>query len=149
MSQHDSHENAKEFVVTFTTCHATSNHITNHKCEPEMQMRTLKNQCDICEMSNETFFSRLVSRLLMGFACTANIGNSMGTVWLFKTNSIPFMVDLVYILVQNSKVLIVYFVEINQQSDSFPLLTIIKTNKTKTLVYFLLNIFFSHKEIRY
>ena len=48
------------------------------------------------------------------------------------------------------KVLIAYFVEINQQSDSFPLLTIIKTNKTKTLlVYFLLNIFFSHKEIRY
>ena len=31
------------------------------------------------------------------------------------------------------KVLIAYFVEINQQSDSFPLLTIIKTNKTKTL----------------
>ena len=100
----------------------------------------------------------------MGFACTANIvlndnksipqtvfthTTKMGTVWLFKTNSIPFMVDLVYILVQNSKVLIVYFVEINQQSDSFPLLTIIKTNKTKTLVYFLLNIFFSHREIRY
>ena len=31
------------------------------------------------------------------------------------------------------KVLIAYFVEINQQSDSFPLLTIIKTDKTKTL----------------
>ena len=28
------------------------------------------------------------------------------------------------------KVLIAYFVEINEQSDSFPLLTIIKTNKT-------------------
>ena len=33
----------------------------------------------------------------------------------------------------HGKVLIAYFVEINQQSDSFPLLTIIKTNKTKTL----------------
>ena len=31
------------------------------------------------------------------------------------------------------KVLIAYFIEINQQSDSFPLLTIMKTNKTKTL----------------
>ena len=31
------------------------------------------------------------------------------------------------------KVLIAYFVEINQQSDSFALLTIIKTNKTKPL----------------
>ena len=31
------------------------------------------------------------------------------------------------------KVLIAYFVEFNQQSDSFPLLTIIKTNKTETL----------------
>ena len=31
------------------------------------------------------------------------------------------------------KVLITYFVEINQQSDSFLLLTIIKTNKTKAL----------------
>ena len=48
------------------------------------------------------------------------------------------------------KVLIAYFIEINQQSDSFPLLTIIKTNKTKTLFsVFLLNIIFSQKEIRY
>ena len=40
------------------------------------------------------------------------------------------------------KVLIAYFIEINQQSDSFLLLTIIKTNKTKTLFsVFLLNIF--------
>ena len=31
------------------------------------------------------------------------------------------------------KVLIAYFIEINQQSDAFPLLTIMKTNKTKTL----------------
>ena len=55
--------------------------------------------------------------------------NKMRTVWLLKTNSIPFMVDLVYILVQRT----LNFVEINQQSDSFPLLTIIKTNKMKTL----------------
>ena len=48
------------------------------------------------------------------------------------------------------KVLIAYFIEIIQQSGSFPLLTIIKTNKTKTLFSaFLLNIIFSQKEIRY
>ena len=48
------------------------------------------------------------------------------------------------------KALIAYFIEINQQSDSFPLLTIIKRNKTKThFSVFLLKIFFSHKEIRY
>ena len=50
----------------------------------------------------------------------------MGTAWLLKTISIPFSVDLVYIL-------IVFFVENKQQDDSFHLLTIIKTNKTKTL----------------
>ena len=39
------------------------------------------------------------------------------------------------------KVLIAYFIEINQQSDSFPLLTIMKRNKTKTLFsVFLLNV---------
>ena len=32
------------------------------------------------------------------------------------------------------KVLIAYLIEINRQSDSFPLLTIIKTNKTKMLL---------------
>ena len=55
----------------------------------------------------------------------------MGTVWLLKTISIPFSVDLVYILVQNS--LIVFFIENKQQDDSFHLFTIIETNKTKTL----------------
>ena len=48
------------------------------------------------------------------------------------------------------KVLIAYFMQINQQNDSFSLITIIKRNKTKTLFsVFLLKIFFSHKEIRY
>ena len=38
------------------------------------------------------------------------------------------------------------FIEIIQQSDPFPLLTSIKTNKTKTLFsVFLLNVFFSQK----
>ena len=48
------------------------------------------------------------------------------------------------------KVLIAYFVEINEQSHSFPQLTIKKQTKQKhSLVYFLLIIFFSCKEIRY
>ena len=48
------------------------------------------------------------------------------------------------------KVLIAYFIEINQQSDSFPLLTIMKTNKTKTLFsVFSIAYIFSYKEIRY
>ena len=48
------------------------------------------------------------------------------------------------------KVLIAYFLQINQQDESFSLITIIKRNKTKTLFsVFLLKIFFSHKEIRY
>ena len=58
----------------------------------------------------------------------------MGTVWLLKTISIPFSVDFVYILVQKFKVIIVFFVEIKQQDDLFHLFTIIKTNKTKTLL---------------
>ena len=48
------------------------------------------------------------------------------------------------------KVLIAYFVEINEQSDSFPLLTIIETNKRKTLFsVFSIEYIFFHKEIRY
>ena len=48
------------------------------------------------------------------------------------------------------KVLIAYFIENKQQSDSVHLFTIIKTNKTKTLFsVLLLNIILSHKEIRY
>ena len=48
------------------------------------------------------------------------------------------------------KVLIVFFVENKQQDDSVHLFTIIKRNKTKKLFsVFLLNIYFSHKEIRY
>ena len=95
MSQHDSHENAKEFVVMSPPRHATSNRIMNCKCEPKTQMQTLKIEHDIHETSMRhpmRHFSRLATRLLMGFACTLNDNksipqtvftnnNKMRTVW--------------------------------------------------------------------
>ena len=60
------------------------------------------------------------------------------------------MVDLVYILVQNLKVL--NFIEINQQSDSFPLLTIILKTKNKqsnTMSCITIKYIFLLIEIRY
>ena len=92
-------------------------------------------------------FSRLSIKLSMGFNIQCNKllnvnksipqsvftqNTKMGRVWLLKTISISFSVELVYILVQ-LKVLIVGFVENKQQDDSFHLFTIIITDKTKTL----------------
>ena len=115
-----------------------------------MQTRTLKNRHNIHEMSvgrpMRQFFTP-GEQTINGICMHCNIllndnksipqtvftnNNKMRTVWLLKTNSIPFMVDLVYILVQNSKFSL-HILYINELSDSFPLLTIIKTNKTKTL----------------
>ena len=70
MSQRDSCENAKEFVMVMPL----SNRIMNHEHKPEMQTRTLQNQHDIRETSVRRpirHFSRLANRLLMGFAYTA------------------------------------------------------------------------------
>ena len=48
------------------------------------------------------------------------------------------------------KVLIAYFKEIDQQSDSFPFVHNYKNKQTKTLFsVILLNVLISHKEIRY
>ena len=99
----------------------------NRKCEPEMWMQTLnananpKIECDIHETSVRhpmRHFFMPGEQTINGICMHCNIllndnksipqtvftnNNKMRTVWLLKTNSIPFMVDLVYILVQNSK----------------------------------------------
>ena len=80
----------------------------------------------------------------MGFACTLNDNKSIPqTVFnQQQQNENSLVVENKFNPIHGRpcvhpgtkfKVLIAYFVEINQQSDSFPLLTIIKTNKTKTL----------------
>ena len=57
--------------------------------------------------------------------------NKMRTVRLLKTNSIAISSGPCIHSGTKFKVLIAYFIEINQRSDSFPLFTIIKTNKSK------------------
>ena len=114
----------------------------------------MRSLCDICEQMKwsqhvmSDIFSCPSIKLSMGFnmQCNKLLNDSksipqsvfthntkMGTAWLLKTISIPFTVDLVYISGNKFKVLIVFFIENKQQDDSFHLLTIIKTNKTKTL----------------
>ena len=69
----------------------------------------------------------------MEFACTLNDNKSIPQTVFLPNKFNPIHGRPCVHPHTKFKVLIAYFVEINQQSDSFPLLTIIKTNKTKTL----------------
>ena len=114
-----------------TSRHAMSNRIKTRNANPKFTTRTLKivrdvrktpvSQLNTAKWSRHVtsdIISRLSIKLSMGFNMQHNKllndnksipqsvfthNTKMGTVWLLKTNSIPFMVDLVYILVQNSK----------------------------------------------
>ena len=107
MSQHDSCENAKEFIMM-------SQHIMPHPIVSQNASANPKNQSDIRETSVRHpirhFFTsgeQTINGICMHCNMLLNDNKSipqtvftkntkMKTVWLLKTNSISFMVDLVY-----------------------------------------------------
>ena len=90
--------------------HATLNHIMIHVTT---LMRTLKTEHDVCETSQSVMIgSQTNNGILVRCKVLLNDNNSipltvfsnnskMRTVWELKPNSIPFLVEPMYNLVQN------------------------------------------------